>query len=258
MQVSWIDPGELAGLLDSLASPTPATPQSLKQEVAVPESEATAPADWDGWLADFSEAPEHSLEDGFTVAQNEDEIPTPEPEREQIAAIRKRLGEIRTQAITAGLMRKTESEEVIAMPVPESRPPVWGLAPPSGLDLAPEDGLGERLAAFRAWAGQQLDSDAQILILDENGDLLCGPPMAASLILSALMAMNSARRNSADHFSGHASMMTRACGQKKYLSLIPCTTPLGCIQIAVVQSAPLHADTAAHWEKALAAVIAAN
>lgn len=266
MQVSWIDPGEMAALLGSLSAQPPSLPANPKPESTNPGPDAAT--EWDGWLKEFAHTTTEDCENvhhhtSLSGDETEDflEAPLPEnphtaPAEAQIVAIRERLGEIRRQAISAGLMQSTDSEEIIALPPPVTQAHLREVQQPAGLECGPEAGLGERLAAFGAWASAQLEPDAQLLLVDEHGDLLYGPPLAASLILSTLMAMNSARRNSAGHFSRHSNLMTKAWGSAQQLSLIPCFTRLGCIQIAIVQTAKLEEKTAASFEHALAGLIA--
>lgn len=119
---------------------------------------------------------------------------------------------------------------VSAPPVEISRP-----APQPHIEIAPGASVKDRLDAFASWAGQQW-GPSELLIVDEYGDLLWGPPKKAGLVLSTMMAWNAAIRASAQAANGLAQIQQQVLATGETLTIIPCKTRLGMLQIALVKA----------------------
>lgn len=269
MQVSWIDQNEVASLLADLASPPPAPDKAPETAPSVPPNMEDR-AGWDGWISDFTApqpgpleiSPVWEPESGDTSTQP---AAAPASSEKEIDAIRERLRVIREQAVTAGLMRglgvaAAAADSKIEEP---ARAPAGPAAHETeewvtgDLFFDPQSSLGGRLEAFADWARERLGG-ADILVVDEHGDLLWGPPNAAGLVLSTLMALNSARRDSAEAFSGQSGLMTREIAPGRLLTLVSCPTRLGFLQAAIVQNSPLAEKSAAFLRTGLAQVVEAG
>jgi hypothetical protein len=103
------------------------------------------------------------------------------------------------------------------------------------IEIAPGASVKDRLDAFASWAGQQW-GPGELLIVDEYGDLLWGPPKKAGLVLSSMMAWNAAIRASAQAANGMAQIQQQVLATGETLTIIPCKTRLGMLQIAVVKA----------------------
>lgn len=130
-----------------------------------------------------------------------------------------------------------------AAPSPEA-PQQWQVSSePAELLVGPGASVKERLEAYARWA-EQTWGPAELLIVDEFGDLLWGPPRRSGLVLSTMMAWNAAIRASAQAASGIGQIRQQLLPAGESLSLIPCPTRLGMLQIALVkQQTPLEAET---------------
>lgn len=276
MQVSWIDPEEVASLAESLRPPSraqaPAPPPEPAPEPVQPLVVETTPAQEE---APLPEGPESG-------------IPSP-----NLAAFRLRLQSIRERAVNAGLLKPKPPapppqplepapaatpeiyqaappppapgpeptpapQPVVEMQAPEPEPPatapvsppvqvnvpVIAPPPPPHVQIAPGATVKDRLEAFSAWAFQQW-GPSDLLIVDEYGDLLWGPPKKSGLVLSTMMAWNAAIRASAQAASGMAQIQRQVLATGENLTIIPCPTRLGMLQIAVVKAqAPWDEETA--------------
>ncbi|MEN3942383.1 hypothetical protein WJU23_13880 [Prosthecobacter sp. SYSU 5D2] len=298
MQVSWIDPEEVAALAESLRPPARPQPPAKAPEPA-PRQEPVQPlvADTPATEADAS-----------SPATDTGGMPN-------LAAFRQRLQSIRERAISAGLMtpkppappepppapapaaeavtsppaepdQQPEQEpaselapsaespafEEAAPSLPEPEPespsqepaPQWQpqpesftspspppvqynvpvapppvemarLAPQPHIEISPGASVKDRLDAFASWAGQQW-GPSELLIVDEYGDLLWGPPKKAGLVLSTMMAWNAAIRASAQAANGMAQIQQQVLATGETLTIIPCKTRLGMLQIALVKA----------------------
>ena len=268
MQVSWIDPEEVAALAESLRLPARPQPKVKAPEPA-PRQEPVQP------LVADTLPPE--ADDATSPTANTGTMPN-------LAAFRQRLQSIRERAISAGLLtpKALASPPVPAapsepVPAPQSQPwmetplpsqvpapvepppeaftpspaplpyhpaapipaPVTEAPPPPPpaplIEIAPEASVKDRLEAFAIWANQQW-GPGELLIVDEYGDLLWGPPKKSGLVLSTMMAWNAAIRASAQAASGMAQIQQQVLATGETLTIIPCKTRLGMLQIALVKA----------------------
>ncbi|MCW0219347.1 MAG: hypothetical protein OJI67_13560 [Prosthecobacter sp.] len=247
MQVSWIDPEEVASLAESLR------PTARHQTKVV--------------LQESTEAAEPLVSDQpGTEAGTEAELP-------DLSAFRQRLQAIREKAITAGLLTPqtapsppaaeaapptppTEvsaseptpepAQEIPALeqpanlleessPAPAAAEPVFTPPPPPQIPIDPGASVKERLEAFAQWAALRWEP-SELLIVDEYGDLLWGPPKKSGLVVSTMMAWNAAIRASAQAASGMTQTHQQSLNTGETLTIIPCQTRLGLLQIAVIKS----------------------
>lgn len=318
MQVSWIDPEEVAALAESLRSPVRKAPAPPP----VPLAEPVEPLVIEGTQepAAIAAAVNKSI-GGDANAPN-------------LAAFRERLQSIREKAIHAGLLTPKSavppveqsalaepstvevSPEVVAeealppqgisesaplqgqaalqpeapvwqpsptveiapSPLTESSPPpvqenvpAWQPSPtveqaPVSVPVAPtyiqqphvhvESGASvkERLEAFAYWTEQKWGS-AELLVVDEYGDLLWGPPKKSGLVLSTMMAWNAAIRASAQAASGVVQTHQQILPMGETLTLIPCQTRLGMLQIAFVKVKGLQEHETGMIQEAVAQVM---
>lgn len=114
--------------------------------------------------------------------------------------------------------------------------------------------MKERLEAYSLWATKQWNA-AELLIVDEYGDLLWGPPKKSGLVLSTMMAWNAAIRASAQAASGAAQTSQQTLATGETLTIIPCQTRLGVLQIAVVKPLPPEIDETVSLSQVLAEVM---
>lgn len=335
MQVSWIDPEEVASLAESLRLPVrkapPATPQPLVEAVEPLVIEGTA----------------EPAAIAAALSKPVDATSTP-----NLAAFRERLQSIREKAIHAGLLTPkpaapleeeqapeppvselpsegvAEESPVTPSEIPESAPvneqappqqeaPVWQpspvveLAPPPPVEppveeaapspvqeeapvwqpsppvevtaplpvnapvaefnpppappapvytpqpyvhVEPGASVKERLEAFAYWTEQKWGA-AELLVVDEYGDLLWGPPKKSGLVLSTMMAWNAAIRASAQAASGVVQIHQQILPMGETLTLIPCQTRLGMLQIAFVKMKALQEHETGMLKEALAQVM---
>lgn len=115
--------------------------------------------------------------------------------------------------------------------------------PQAEVPVSPAATVKERLEAYARWAGQKWGAQ-ELLIVDEFGDLLWGPPKKSGLVLSTMMAWNAAIRASAQAASGVVQIRQQMLPAGESLTLIPCSTRLGLLQIALVKAqAPWENET---------------
>ena len=240
MQVSWIDPEEVASLAESLRP-------AVRHQTKVVPQESTEAAE-----------PLVSDQPG-TEAGTEAELP-------DLSAFRQRLQAIREKAITAGLLTPQTApsppaaeeapptpptEASASKPTPEpaqeqpanlpeepspaAAEPVFTPPPPPQIPINPGASVKERLEAFAQWAALRWEP-SELLIVDEYGDLLWGPPKKSGLVVSTMMAWNAAIRASAQAASGMTQTHQQSLNTGETLTIIPCQTRLGLLQIAVIKS----------------------
>lgn len=270
MQVSWIDPDELARLAAELNGPLPA-----------PE----APTPWDlstlpDITADTLMPPSHQPPPPAISEPVRDvpevQVPATQP---ALAHIREKLRAIRTRAQDAGILPKqpepapvaaapmappaAESpampvQEVSAVPAPpplpgaemsEASSPAPGVEASGGDPVAVSaasaashaflnlDGvLTERLSSFMSWAERYVPSK-EVLLVDDHGELLWGNPTHPELALSAVLAANVSLRNGAEAITQQPATSLRLSDDKT-LTVLPCTTRLGLVTLALLNANP--------------------
>ncbi len=129
------------------------------------------------------------------------------------------------------------SEEETPVPAPVEAPPEE--ADDSLYFEVPLGSVLERLDAFAEWARRRV-APAELLLLDEHGDLLLGAEARAALVLSVMLAASAARRSTAAGVCETSAVIARqptpAGGE---LTVLSCPTRLGLIHLAVERSISL-------------------
>ncbi len=282
MQVSWIDPDEIAKLAAQLEGP-------LQRD---------EPAPWDlDTLPDISQLFTEEEYRSAEQAQLADAIAAPfsEPMDQQGAApapgiehIREKLQAIRISAQNAGLipaaksasarqesMALTEESKSAATPVSDSSAagilpslsqfriaPALQQAvrlavnspisrPPSSTPfLTPGGSLTERLQSFMPWV-QSIAPCEDILLVDDHGDLLWGGSSRADLALSVILAAGADRQNGSDALTRSSVFIRSRLGEQKELSVLPCPTRYGMVTLALLNATGLSNDNVACLREAL-------
>lgn len=137
---------------------------------------------------------------------------------------------------------------------PPPAPPAPVYVPQPHIQIQSGASVKERLEAFAAWADQKW-GQAELLVVDEYGDLLWGPPKKSGLVLSTMMAWNAAIRASAQAASGFIQTHQQILPMGETLTLIPCQTRLGMLQIAFVKMKALQEHETGLIQEALAQVM---
>jgi hypothetical protein len=251
MQVSWIDPEELARLAAELNGPLPsAEPPASWDLSTLPELSA------DALMPHLNHALPAGRHSAFDPSPESDYPETPAPTAHaQLDHIREKLRAIRTRAQDAGLLPKPEappaeqppappapaapeiapaSVAAPTTPAPEAAPASPPASPHAFLNL---DGtLTERLGSFMAWA-QTYAPSKEILLVDDHGELLWGNPSHPELALSAVLAANVQMRTGAHAVAPQAANLN--LGKDRHLTVLPCTTRLGLVTLAILNAQPL-------------------
>ena len=255
MQVSWIDPDELARLASELNGPLPSaeppvswdlnTIPELTADALMPQSIGAAPAAPVNPTAEVQETP----------------APASHPALDHI---REKLRAIRSRAQEAGILPKREESPApmelptapppapaapaptfsapipAPVPVPDPEPPAptpTTVAAPSAQAFLNLDGsITERLASFMTWAERYAPSK-EILLVDDHGELLWGNPSHPELALSAILAANVSLRDGV-HSMTQQSATSLKLADDKNLTVMPCATRLGLVTLALLNSDP--------------------
>ncbi|MCE9519389.1 MAG: hypothetical protein K8R87_07550 [Verrucomicrobia bacterium] len=274
MQVSWIDPEEIARLTAQLEGPLEReeptswnldTLPDISSQFTLEESsdEASSNADSDE-LADAIAAPvpEHMEQQGAT----------PAPELEHI---REKLRAIRSSAQDAGLLpvaKPASGGQEINTPVPiaPARTPVRippAPSPPSTLAvsdlpspishlpnstplLPPGGTLTERLQIFMPWV-QSVAPCEDILLVDDHGDLLWGGPSRADLALSVVLASGAGLQSGSEALTRSSVFIRSRLGEQKELSVLPCPTRYGMVTLALLNATGLSNEIVTSLREAL-------
>jgi hypothetical protein len=264
MQVSWINPEDVAALAESLR---PAKPETLlspatglclltAEEEPVEESADTDAAP----SADTSSAMPAVTPPGDSERPSPIEPAAPEstPATPDLDALRQRLHEIRVRAVDAGLLPGRQNgiaptEAISAVDSPQEPVPV-GAPLRQRREFTPfQVPLGSvmaRVEAFAQWLFQSLGT-SNVFVIDDRGNLLWGPQEQAGLVLSTLMAINAASRGSAASACEKPQINQQVLPSGMMMTAIPCETRLGDIQVAVAAPDVLAAHEAEMIREAL-------
>ena len=289
MQVSWIDSEHLKGLLQQLQDATPAptadpqawethtlpdSPQPPALAVAPlpepPAAEAPVPPP----ASDSASAPE--------VARIRDRLREVR-ERAEAAGLLKKSEPV---AATAPIVTLSPAPEHTTVSTPSEaleaasdvtpaqeanpEPPSPPMTEESASAAVPEatvpfdaslyfevplGSILERLDAFAAWARQRV-APAELLLLDEHGDLLLGAEARAALVLSIMLAANAAQRSRATMLSPEDARITRQpTPEGGELAVMTCPTRLGLIHLAVEHPVSLPENEARLLRQALMSAV---
>jgi hypothetical protein len=152
----------------------------------------------------------------------------------------------------------------VVLPGKATAPPrmVIGVPPPMPRDAelsfeVPLGNMPERLQAFAGWAMRRTRT-TEFLIVDAHGDVLWGRHVHAGLVVSTMLACTAALRSSAIGAAELLGVIEQPLPAEKILSVIPCQTCYGVINIAVVRREGVEEPEAALLRRALIAAIEAR
>lgn len=261
MQVSWIDPEEIAKLVAQLSGPLELEESPSWDINTLPnisgESSSHNPDDAFHQLADSLDAPAPEN------IENAGRVPPPE-----IAHIREKLRAIRAKALDSGVISAPAQqivnqnvEDRIEVPVvPVSRlpitislspPPVTPEPAPNRIPFLPLEGpISERLAAFMQWASQIVVCEDRLL-MDDHGDMLWGGASRSELALSAILAVSASLRSAPQAMTKPAAVILSRLGPHRELSVLPCPTRFGMVTLALLNAPPVDDETARTLREAL-------
>lgn len=196
-------------------------------------------------------------------------------------AIRDQLQAIRERAIGAGLLtpqtafpsaadRQKDDPSAAAQDVIGQEPgmaedpfegsengePHTGDAPVADMCSfeVPLGSIVQRLDAYAGWALRRLGG-GDVLIVDQHGDLLWGPQAKAGLILSTMMACSAAMHASALAACAVPPSIQQPLASGNLLTIIPCRTRLGLLQVAIARPDVVPAHEADLLRQALTVAI---
>lgn len=269
MQVSWIDPDEVRTLLAQIAVPERTVNPSAWEVHTLP---VAPPAS--------SEAV-HLLGD---TANNSSQTPEPElqdhpvgPGNAEVWRIREKLRALREKAQESGILARpaapvpppetepapeeapvpepaeaapastSDYEPLFASPATEPEAPAAAPEPISF--CVPVAGLGDRLNALAQWVCERLGTP-DVLIVDDYGDVLWGGSAQTPLVLSAIMAWQSAQHSTASATTSNTpSRIEKNLSGGRSLTILSSRTRYGVVNLAVIGNGPIsEADAAAVQE----------
>lgn len=251
MQVSWIDPDTLRELALQLQDPTPVKEAPYWEIQDLPELALLDHLDAEPTACDTTEAPQ---------------LPSAivDQKAAQIAHIRDQLRTIREKAQHAGLLTPPPPREeppVVPQPIPTApveAPKPSAVAEPahpeSAAFLALDGTMGERLESFAKWISRLVHSD-EMLLMDDHGGLLWGSSTKSDLALSALMALNSDLRSTAEGVGRPPEVLRSRLNESRELSLFPCPTRFGVVTLAIVNATGIPAESVSWLREALVLAI---
>lgn len=106
--------------------------------------------------------------------------------------------------------------------------------------VVPALGLSDRLAALAQWATQRLGT-AEVLLVDDYGDVLWGGHAQTPLVLSAMMAWHAAQRSTAETACHDPQRIDKDLANGRALTVLPARTRYGIISLAAIQETPMDA-----------------
>ena len=268
MQVSWIDPDEIAKLAAQLSGP-------LELEVS---------PSWDlNALPDISgDQSSHNTGDAFN--QFADSLDAQAPENiesagnvppPEIEHIREKLRAIRAKAMDTGVIAapvqkvgESVAEAKLELPVtpisplpitislalpppPPASTPTPSIPSPRHAPFIPIEGpISERLASFMQWASQIVVCEDRLL-MDDHGDMLWGGASRSELALSAILAVSASLRSAPQAMTKPASIILSRLGPHRELSVLPCPTRFGMVTLALLNAPLVDDETAKTLREAL-------
>ena len=268
MQVSWIDPDEVRALFAQIAGPertgNPSAWEVHTLPVAPPASSEAVHLLGDTSNND-SQTPEPELRD-HPVG----------PGNAEVWRIREKLRALREKAQESGILARpavpSPSPELAApspcapapapveaappaaapaqdyeplyaspAPVPASAPAEPAAEPPPEMPsfTVPTAGLGERLNALARWVCERLDTP-DVLIVDDYGDVLWGGSAQTPLVLSAIMAWQSAQHSTASATTSNTpSRIDKELSGGRTLTILASRTRYGVVNLAALRQGPM-------------------
>ena len=139
-------------------------------------------------------------------------------------------------------------EEEPEAPMPA--PPVTSHIP----FIVPNQGLSERLNSVAEWVCARL-ATREVLLVDDYGDVLWGDHRQTALVLSAVMAWQSAQRASASATCIDPERIDKPLPPDRALTVLPLRTKYGMVSLAVILPQPVATADAADIREALAQAV---
>lgn len=121
----------------------------------------------------------------------------------------------------------------IAEPEPEPAP-----EPDKPPFVVPNLGLSDRLSALANWATERLGT-AEVLLVDDYGDVLWGGHAQTPLVLSAMMACHAAQRATAETACSEPHRIDKDLANGRALTVLPARTRYGVVSLAAIQDKPM-------------------
>ena len=205
-----------------------------------------------------------------------------------LSRIRDKLRAIRQRATDAGILTRTS--EVVPVTAPaEARPAspapmaqealnsgespscqsaaeshaeeekylqLHAITPQASAFEVPHGSREVRLAAFAVWARKVLHEDCgHVLVMNDDGEVLCGGDAKTGLVLSTMMACGAAIRASVMSAYHTPPVIHQPLASGHVLTVIPCETSAGIVHAAVSAPAGLTQEQAQVLRTALRAAL---
>jgi hypothetical protein len=121
----------------------------------------------------------------------------------------------------------------------------------------PLGAMPDRLQTFSEWAMRRTGTQ-EFLIVDSHGDVLWGRHVQAGLVVSTMLACTAALRSSAIGAAELLGVIEQPLPGEKKLTVIPCQTCYGMINLAIVRRDTVEEPEAALLRRALIATVEAR
>lgn len=143
------------------------------------------------------------------------------------------------------------TETASSVEEPASTSPVENAAP----FIVPALGLGDRLAAFAEWTCERLGT-RDILLVDDFGDVLWGGQAQTPLVLSAMMAWQSAQHSTAAVTTSNTpSRIDKELSGGRSLTILSTRTRYGVVNLAAIRPEPIAEAEAQALQDALSRAV---
>ena len=123
-------------------------------------------------------------------------------------------------------------------------------APTKPAFVVPAVGLSDRLAALAVWSCDRLGT-AEVLLVDDYGDVLWGGHSQTPLVISAMMAWHATQRSTAESACSEPQRIDKALASGRALTVLPARTRYGVVSIAAIQDQPMAKDDESAIREAL-------
>lgn len=278
MQVSWIDPDEVRTLFTQIAGPErPINPSAWEVHTlpVAPPASSEAVRLLGDMSSNESQTPEPELRDSPVGPGNAEVWRI----REKLRALREKAQESGILARPTAPMPATEmaakSPQASAPPEPPAAQATPPVAPPTSSSYeplfaspaakpeapaaAPEPptftvptaGLGDRLNALAQWVCERLHT-TDVLIVDDYGDVLWGGSAQTPLVLSAIMAWQSAQHSTASATTSNTpSRIDKDLSGGHSLTILSSRTRYGVVNLAVIGAGPVSESDATAMQDAM-------
>jgi len=271
MQVSWIDPDEVRALFAQIAGPErtgnpsawevhtlpvapPASSEAVhllgdtsNNESQTPEPELrdhpVGPGNAEVWrIREKLRALREKAQESGILARPA--VPSPSPELAAPSPCAPAPAPVEAAPPAAAPAQDYEPLFASPAPVPASAPAEPAAEPPPAVPempsfTVPTAGLGERLNALARWVCERLDTP-DVLIVDDYGDVLWGGSAQTPLVLSAIMAWQSAQHSTASATTSNTpSRIDKELSGGRTLTILASRTRYGVVNLAALRQGPM-------------------